>query len=258
MPGATILQEDTSSAHLYTVLLGWAFRYKMLPDGRRQIVNFALPGDFIGLQASVFDKMSHSVEALTDVLLCVFPRDKLWELYEHYPSLSFDVTWLASREENILDQNLLSVGRRNALEKTAYLLLHLYVRALDVGLATPNRFSPPITQQHVADTLGMSLVHTNKTLKRLSDKKLIRWKNRQLDILNVAALAGAGGMGGRRRPLPPAHLTGAVLLAAGARRVAGVRTFLPFAARPRDFFCPACLSFRAWARSSVASAGGVP
>ena len=202
--GATILQEDASSAHLYTVLLGWAFRYKMLPDGRRQIVNFALPGDFIGLQASVFDKMSHSVEALTDVLLCVFPRDKLWELYEHHPSLSFDVTWLASREENILDQNLLSVGRRNALEKTAYLLLHLHARALEVGLATRNRFSPPITQQHVADTLGMSLVHTNKTLKRLSDKKLIRWKNRQLDILNVAALqelAEWEDAGDRFRPL---------------------------------------------------------
>ena len=187
-PRATILQEGTSSTHLFTVLQGWAFRYKTLPDGRRQLLNFALPGDFLGLQASLFTEMSHSVEALSQMLLCVFPRDRLWELFEHYPGLAFDVTWLGSREEQILDQNLLSVGRRTALERTAYLLLHLHSRASAVGLAPRDRFSPPITQQHLADALGLSIVHTNKTLKRLSDRKVIRWKNRTLEILDMEAL----------------------------------------------------------------------
>ena len=187
-PRATILQEGTSSTHLFTVLQGWAFRYKMLPDGRRQVLNFALPGDFLGLQASLFKEMSHSVEALTQMLLCVFPRERLWELYENYPGLAFDVTWLASREEQILDQNLLSVGRRTALERTAYLLLHLHERANAVGLAPPDGFFPPLTQQHLADALGLSIVHTNKTLKRLSDRAIIRWKNRALEILDVKAL----------------------------------------------------------------------
>ena len=67
-PRATILQEGTSSTHLFTVLQGWAFRYKTLPDGRRQLLNFALPGDFLGLQASLFKEMSHSVEALHEQL----------------------------------------------------------------------------------------------------------------------------------------------------------------------------------------------
>ena len=187
-PRATILQEGTSSTHLFTVLTGWAFRYKMLPDGRRQILNFALPGDFLGLQATVFNEMSHSVEALSDMMLCVFPRERLWQLYENYPGLAFDVTWLASREEQILDQNLLSVGRRSAIERMAHLLLHLFLRARDVGLAPSMRFFPPLTQQHVADTLGLSIVHTNKTLRRLSDRKVVRWKNRQLDILDVEGL----------------------------------------------------------------------
>ena len=185
---ATILQEGTSSAYLFTVLSGWAFRYKTLADGRRQILNFALPGDFLGLQASVFKEMSHSVEALTNTLLCVFPRERVWDLYRNHPNLSFDITWLASREEQTLDQNLLSVGRRVAIEKIAYLILHLHARARDVGLATRTRFSPPITQEHLADTLGMSIVHTNKTLRRLSERRLIRWKNRQLDILNPKGL----------------------------------------------------------------------
>jgi CRP/FNR family transcriptional regulator, anaerobic regulatory protein len=187
-PRATILQEGTSSTHLFTVLQGWAFRYKTLPDGRRQLLNFALPGDFLGLQASLFKEMSHSVEALSQMVLCVFPRERLWQLFERYPGLAFDVTWLGSREEQILDQNLLSVGRRTALERTAYLLLHLHARASAVGLAPSDRFFPPLTQQHLADALGLSIVHTNKTLKRLSDRKIIRWKNRELEILNIDAL----------------------------------------------------------------------
>src|SRR6266567_5043593 len=117
--GTTVLLEGTNSAHLYTVLSGWAFRYKTLPDGRRQILNFALPGDFLGLQGSVNDEMQHSIEALTDMKLCVFPREKLWDLYRDYPSLAFDVTWLAAREEQVLDEHLLSVGRRTSMERLA-------------------------------------------------------------------------------------------------------------------------------------------
>jgi CRP-like cAMP-binding protein len=204
-PRASILQEGTSSTHLFTVLTGWAFRYKMLSDGRRQILNFALPGDFLGLQASMFNEMTHSVEALTPMLLCVFPRERIWELYEHYASLSFDITWLAAREEQILDSNLLNVGRRNALERTAYLILHLFTRARDVGLAAKSGLTLPITQQHVADTLGMSIVHTNKTLRRLYDRKLLSWKSQRLEILDMSGLEELaqwdGEAAGQLRPL---------------------------------------------------------
>lgn len=204
-PRATILQEGTSSTHLFTVLSGWAFRYKMLPDGRRQILNFALPGDFLGLQASMFNEMTHSVEALTPMLLCVFPRERIWELYESYASLSFDVTWLAAREEQILDSNLLNVGRRNAIERTAYLILHLFTRARDVGLAGKSSLTLPVTQQHLADTLGMSIVHTNKTLRRLYDRKLLSWKSQKLEILDMEGMQEIaewdGDAAGQLRPL---------------------------------------------------------
>jgi len=183
-PATTLYLEGTNSAHLYTLLSGWVFRYKMLPDGRRQILNFALPGDFLGLQSSVLDEMQHSVETLTTTLLCVFPRDKLWALYTQYPSLAFDLTWLASREEQMLDEHLLSVCRRNALERVAFALLHLYVRAEDLGLASDNKIQFPFTQQHLADALGMSLVHTNKPLKRLLDRKIVRWKDKTFEILD--------------------------------------------------------------------------
>ena len=187
--GSTILSEGTHSPHLYTVLSGWAFRYKTLPDGRRQILNYAMPSDLLGLQGSVNDEMQHSVEALTDVMLCVFPREKLWDLYTNYPTLAFDVTWIAAREEQILDEGLTSVGRRTAMERLAYLLLTLFQRAEEVKLTKGNSIQFPFTQQHVADTLGLSLVHTNKTLQRLNATKAMRWKGRRFEILDREALA---------------------------------------------------------------------
>jgi CRP/FNR family transcriptional regulator len=202
-PGASFLREGTRSEFLYTVLSGWAFRYKMLADGRRQILNYALPADMVGLQGALMNEMEHSVEALTPLVLCVFPRAKLWDLYSRLPSLAFDITWLAAREEQLIDENLVSLGRRSALERTAYLLLHLFVRAEEAGLVKNGVVQFPFTQQHVADTLGMSLVHTNKTLKRLFITHSVRWKDRIFEIVDRVALtriAGNDFVQQRRRP----------------------------------------------------------
>jgi CRP/FNR family transcriptional regulator len=192
-PGVSFLREGASSEHLYTVLSGWAFRYKMLDDGRRQILNYALPADMVGLQGTLMHEMEHSVEALTPVTLCVFPRSKLWDLYAHFPSLAFDITWLAAREEQLIDENLVNLGRRSALERTAYLLLHLFVRADEAGLVKNGTIQFPFTQQHLADTLGMSLVHTNKTLKRLLATNAIRWKDRIFEMINRPSLVEIAG-----------------------------------------------------------------
>ena len=202
--GASFLREGTRSEYLYTVLTGWAFRYKTLPDGRRQILNFAFPGEFLGLQGSVANEMQHSVEVLTQSMLCVFARDKLWDLYSHYPGLAFDITWLAAREEQLLDEHLLSIGRRSALERVAFILLHLYQRAEEVGLAKDKKVVFPFTQQHIADTLGMSLVHANKTLRRLYSMKLLSWRERTFEILDwdkLAELAVYDREPKRQRPL---------------------------------------------------------
>ncbi len=191
--GASFLREGARSDHLYTVLSGWAFRYKMLDDGRRQILNYALPADMLGLQGTLMREMEHSVEALTPLTLCVFPRSKLWELYGHFPSLAFDITWLAAHEERLIDEYLLSLGRRSAIERTAFLLLHLFARSEECGLTKDGAIQFPFTQQHLADTLGMSLVHTNKTLKRLYATNAIRWKGRVFELLDHATLANLAG-----------------------------------------------------------------
>lgn len=201
--GVSFLRERTQSEHLYTVLSGWAFRYKLLDDGRRQILNYAIPADMLGLQGAIMKEMDHSVDSLTPMVLCVFPRSKLWDLYSRFPSLAFDVTWLAAREEQHIDENLVSVGRRSALERLAYLLLHLFVRAEEVGLTQNDSVQFPFTQQHIADSLGMSLVHTNRTVQRLLATKAVRWNNRVFEVLDRGELrALAGDEAQPRAPRP--------------------------------------------------------
>ena len=170
--GKSILRENEHCKELFTLLSGWAFRYRSLSDGRRQILSCLLPGDFIGLQQEVSSGAPHGVEALTACTLCTFPRDKLWALYRQHPGLGYDLTWISANQELIVDENLVSVGRRTALERVAMLLVHLYKRAQAVGLEDAEGISLPITQQHLADALGLSLVHTNKTLRRLHELEL--------------------------------------------------------------------------------------
>ncbi|WP_223475928.1 Crp/Fnr family transcriptional regulator [Oricola indica] len=201
--GSSILLEGSNSPHLYTVLSGWGFRYKMLEDGRRQILNYIFPGDFVGLQNALHTEMQHSVEALSDMVFCVFERSRIYELYVKQPELGFDITWLAAREEQMLDEHLLSIGRRTAIERAAYLLAFLSDRAAAVGLFEKNSRIEPLTQQHVADTLGLSLVHTNKTLRKLCDNDTIAWHDSGFEIRDAEKLkeiAGWPGVSGLARP----------------------------------------------------------
>ncbi|MCO6184665.1 Crp/Fnr family transcriptional regulator [Rhizobium sp. L1K21] len=187
-PGTTIAAEGSFSPHLFTVLDGWGFRYKTMEDGRRQVINFIVPGDLVGLQGAILDQMDHSVEALTKMRLCIFERDRVFSLFEKHAQLAFDITWLAAREEFMLDEHLLSVGRRTALERAAYLLAFLYERGTASGLISPKKTHLPVTQDLIADMLGLSLVHTNKTLRKLADQKLISWQDKGCNVLDQEGL----------------------------------------------------------------------
>lgn len=171
--GDALIEEHADGTALYTLLSGWAIRFKTLDDGRRQILNVLLPGDFIGLQQKMTDSASHGVQALTEVRVCRFPRDAVWRLHRDLPSLGYSVTWLAANENAIVDDNLLSVGRRTAMERTAALLLTLHVRALphepdgqEVGVFFP------LSRQHLADALGLSLIHLHRTMRELRRRGL--------------------------------------------------------------------------------------
>lgn len=175
-------------AELFTLFSGWACRYKTLRDGRRQILNFALPGDLLGLQASIFANSLYDIVALTNVELCVFPRARLWALFQRMPELAFDVTWLGAREESQVDDNLTSVGARTAMERIAALVIGLFKRAEALELTRNNTLLFPLSQQHIADALGLSLAHVNKTISKLKRMGVFDLAHGQLTLHNVHGL----------------------------------------------------------------------
>src|SRR5579875_2696963 len=126
--GQTVLREGQIAERVFTLLVGWAFRYKTLPDGRRLILNFLLPGDLVGLQAKLFSESGTGIETLTDAILCAFSRNRIWDIYRTFPDLAFDMTWLCAHEERMVDDALLSVGRRSAQQAVAWLIVHLWER----------------------------------------------------------------------------------------------------------------------------------
>lgn len=198
-------REGATTGELYTLLSGWAFRFRTLTNGKRQILNFLLPGDFIGLQEKLDAGCQNGVEMLTDGRVCCFPMGKIWDLYRDHPNLSYDLTWLAAHEELILDENLVSVGQRTAMQRIAMLLIHLHKRAGSVGMRDVNGAVPfPVSQQHMADALGLSLVHTNKTLRRLAHAGLHVIKNGRLTLLKpdvMSRVADYYALPARMRPL---------------------------------------------------------
>jgi len=203
-PGTTVLMEGMPSPQLYTILSGLGVRYRTLEDGERQVINFALPGDLIGLQAALMGEMSHSFEATTDMRLCVFNKSELWRLFQHHPQRSYDLTWLSAVEEHFLGEALATLGRRSAVERVGWALLRVHARLRAVGLEENGAVPMPWRQRDLADALGLSLVHTNKTLQKLRHDGLARWMDGTLMIPDAAGLAEASSVNleaPTRRPL---------------------------------------------------------
>lgn len=188
--GEVLIEQDVTRGKLYTLLDGVMMRYRMLEDGRRQIVNFMFPGDLVGLEGAFGEPASHSVEALLAARLCVFDTPRFYDLIAAQPSLGYDITWLAAKEETALEEHLVALGRRSARERVAYLALWLIERARGTCVAQgPNRLMVTITQAQIADMLGLSLVHTNRTIKALERQGLVYWRQGSIEVPDIAAAA---------------------------------------------------------------------
>lgn len=194
--GEHVQRQGARANRLYTVLAGVLIRYRLLEDGRRQIVNFLFPGDLVGLQAAFDAELTHSVEAMTDVRLCVFPRDRFFDLAVSHPKLSFDITWMAAREEAALEDHLVSLGQRNAQERLAYLAVFLVQRGTATGIARNGVLPLTVTQSQIADMLGLSLVHTNRSLQALRRLGLVDWTLSSISVPDLDAARDFAQMDG--------------------------------------------------------------
>ena len=178
-----LIEQETETRHLYTVLEGVLMRYRTLEDGRRQIVNFMFPGDLAGLQGAFEEPASHTVETLLDSRFCVFERSEFAQLIGQHPRLGYDLVWLAAKEERALEEHIVALGQRSAKERLTYLAVWLLDRAIATGISSDDNVLPlSITQNQIADMLGLSLVHTNRTVRQLERDGLVIWKNREITV----------------------------------------------------------------------------
>ena len=186
--GELLVEQGKEGERLFTILEGVFMRYRTLDDDRRQIVSFMFPGDLIGLQGAFDEPAGHSIEALTAGRVCYFERGKFAELMTSHPRLGYDITWLAAKEERLLEEHIVALGQRSARERMTYLAVWLLDRALGTGLAARNNvLHLSIKQAQIADMLGLSLVHTNRTIRQLEKEGVVIWKSREICVPDMKA-----------------------------------------------------------------------
>lgn len=183
-----IAREGENPSVVRLLVSGWACRYKDLPDGRRQIVGFFLPGDFCDLNVYILQELDHSIGALTRVQFYEIEPEQFQEVIDQRPNLIRALLWHEMVSSGIQRQWLLSIGQRSALERLAHLFVELYYRLQAVGLATGLTFDLPITQNHLAEANGLSPVHLNRTLQEMRREGLIELSDRQLKIADLKQL----------------------------------------------------------------------
>ncbi|KAF0114943.1 MAG: Crp-type transcriptional activatory protein [Rhodospirillaceae bacterium] len=183
-----ILTDGDEMPAVLIVSDGWAFRYKLLAHGRCQILTFILLGDTIGSTASLFTRATCPVQALTDVRLCTLKAQHLAEIARDFPKLAWALESVFRQEESMLAEQVVRIGRRTAYERLAHLLLELLLRLQAVGHADRASYDLPLTQEVLADALGLSGVHVNRTLRQLRTDGLIHLKDRRIIIGDVERL----------------------------------------------------------------------
>jgi CRP-like cAMP-binding protein len=174
---------------LLILIDGIALRSHVLPDGRRQILNVVIPGDMIGFPAAFFERALYSVSALTDTVVSSVPFTRLLELFEKEPRVAATLFWSLSCEAAMYTEHLIGVGRRSSIERVGHFLLELLMRFQAIGLADERSYQMPLTQELIADVLGLSHQHVNRTLRQLREEDLVAIEGQTVVIRDVEALA---------------------------------------------------------------------
>lgn len=191
--GTDLLRQDTPANALHILLDGWAARFKIMEEGSRFIPALAVPGDICDLDALRFDQLDCGVTMLSAGTVAVLPRQRTDALFATNPAIA-DAFWsLALAENSILTEWAASMGRRSASQRVAHLLCELLVRLTIVGKADGHSYDLPLTQEHIADALGLTSVHINRTLQSLRSMDLVRVQRRRVTIHDWAALTALCG-----------------------------------------------------------------
>lgn len=172
-----------------TLLLeGLMCRYKDLADGGRQISELNVAGDFVDLHSFTLKRLDHNIMTLTPCRIAPAPHEKLKRITEQFPHLTRLLWFSTNLDAAIHREWMLSLGRRSAVERTAHLFCELFIRFEIVGMTEGNRYRLPITQTDLAECLGLTAVHVNRTLKVLREQGLVEFRSRTVIIHDMDGL----------------------------------------------------------------------
>jgi CRP-like cAMP-binding protein len=190
--GTELIHERQAGQRAFILQQGWACCYKLLPDGGRQVIDVRVPGDFIGLRSILLRTSDHSSDTVTDAVVAEVPAQRMLDTFQALPRLGAAILWAASRDEAMVVEHLVGVGRRDALARTAHFLVELGLRLRLVGMGTETAFACPLNQYLLADALGLTAIHVNRVLRQLRVQGLVTFRDGQVvfhDLPRLRSLA---------------------------------------------------------------------
>lgn len=194
--GQQLTQEGQSGHKAFVLQSGWAYSYKLLADGGRQIISFPIAGDIVGLRSVLLRTADHSFSALTDAVVHAVEGAHIVKCMTEFPRLGAALLWSASRDEAMVVEHLVNIGRRSALERTAHFFMELAERLSLIGLATETEFKCPLTQFVLADALGLTAIHINRVMRQLRERNLLSLRRGTVFIHDLAGLRKLAGFQG--------------------------------------------------------------
>ena len=208
--GQYIVREGDAPTHSCLVVSGFAIRHKLAGDGGRQIVNLHVAGDMVDLQNSLLAIADHNVQALSHMTAAFIPREAILDLAFSRPAVG-KALWLETLVEgSIAREWIMNIGRRDSQTALAHLLCEFAYRLDAVGIGQECNYELPMTQEQLADTLGLTPVHVNRTLKVMDAAGLTKRSKRSIVITDLKKLAEVGDFRATYLHLPqhalPAHM----------------------------------------------------
>jgi CRP-like cAMP-binding protein len=192
--GANIAVEGQMPRAAFVVIRGMACRYRLMPDGRRQILAILIPGDFCDLHGFLLHAIDHSVAAIGPTRIAAIGRDAVIEIAANQPRIGAALWWSTMQEEAMLRERVVALGRRSAQGRVAYLLCELVWRQQAIGIAEDHAIRVPFTQTDLADMLGLTPVHINRVLQAFRRDELITLDRRRLTLLDLDRLQAISGL----------------------------------------------------------------
>jgi CRP/FNR family transcriptional regulator, anaerobic regulatory protein len=188
--GDVLVSTGEDSGTVYLLEQGWVARTRLIDDGRRQIIVVFLPSDLMGIRSMLLERQPETIECLTDAYVRTIDHKRLLELVAQNHAASLRVMFQLGEDERRLHNWVAALGKGSADERIATLLLDLRGRLHQAGLANGEAgFRMPMTQQEIADHLGLTLVHVNRVLRRLREAGIVTVQRGVVTVDEMARLS---------------------------------------------------------------------